>query len=490
MKTTLKRVLSIALALVLLIGALPLQTFAEDGVAPVDIPSPIPVNGGEGGGNDHQCTFNSEWSFNGTHHYHKCSQEGCNQTSDNAPHSSSTGYKNDPSGNQHYQICDTCQQWFNYSGHTNLSAAATCTTPQTCTDCGAIVVAALNHDYATTLTAGTDNHWYACSRCGDQKDPTAHTYTTTVSGDTHHWQTCVCGATTEKIAHADANNAWDTDGTYHWHICSCGKVFDKAEHNWVDGKCGACGTPEPATTTPPATTKYNVYYNVNVDETSKVNNPFGTYEEGTPLSTIVQTLKAMEGSTIKFPGLFETWFAVEGWYVDGIKVTDVDTRPLTRNTVFYAKWYQKYNYEVVLKLYTNGNTNNVVKVIDAFKYVQDDGKLSHTEVTNIAKEYIEPNNNAGLTVYGPFDANGWEQYSLYSNRLTNTEYVTVNRNGTTVVHAMVHNAKIYNSTSSTNKKADSSNPKTGDMIMMPAAVMSVSVSALAVMFYLKKKRTV
>ena len=57
----------------------------------------------------------------------------------------------------------------------------------------------------------------------------------------------------------------------------------------------------------------------------------------------------------------------------------------------------------------------------------------------------------------PFDANGWEQYSLYSNRLTNTEYVTVNRNGTTVVHAMVHNAKIYNSTSSTNKKADSSN---------------------------------
>ena len=254
-------------------------------------------------------------------------------------------------------------------------------------------------------------------------------------------------------------------------------------------------TTPPATsepTTPPAstTTKYNVSYNLNVDETSKYNYPLAPREEGTRLATIMQELRAMEGTTIKFPGLFETWFEVEGWYVDGIKVTDNDTRALYSNTCFVAKWKQKYNYEVVLKLYTNGNTNTVVKVIDAFKYVQDDGKLSHTEVTNIAKEYIKPNNDAGLTVYGPFDASGWEQYSLYSNRLTGTEYVTVNPNGTTVVHAMVHNALINGSSSTTNKKADSSNPKTGDMIMVPAAIMGTTVSALAVMFYLKKKRTV
>ena len=44
------------------------------------------------------------------------------------------------------------------------------------------------------------------------------------------------------------------------------------------------------------------------------------------------------------------------------------------------------------------------------------------------------------------------------------------------------------STGTSSSTADSSNPKTGDMIFAPVAVMGLSVSALAVLFFLNKKR--
>ena len=48
--------------------------------------------------------------------------------------------------------------------------------------------------------------------------------------------------------------------------------------------------------------------------------------------------------------------------------------------------------------------------------------------------------------------------------------------------------KTTSASSSSSATADSSNPKTGDMIFAPVAVMGLSVSALAVLFFLNKKR--
>lgn len=49
--------------------------------------------------------------------------------------------------------------------------AATCTTPQLCTKCGAVIVNALGHDYQKEVTAPTCTEMgyttYTCSRCGD-----------------------------------------------------------------------------------------------------------------------------------------------------------------------------------------------------------------------------------------------------------------------------------------------------------------------------------
>ena len=237
-----------------------------------------------------------------------------------------------------------------------------------------------------------------------------------------------------------------------------------------------------------ATTSYIVYFNANVDA-SKDNRPIDSFVSGATMGDALDKLSTMP---ITRPGLYPTWFKLAGWYMDRACTTPVNRyAPITEDTVVYAKWERKYNYEVTLKLYTNGNTNTVVKVVDAFAYIQDDGILSNSEVTAIAKQYIQSNNDAPITAYGPFKSGTeWDNYCKYQNRLSTQNQFIAEDDPATVLHVMVHNAKIGNSTSSTGKKADSSNPKTGDMIMVPAAVMGTTVSALAVMFYLKKKRTV
>ena len=496
MKTTLKRVLSIALALVLVVGVLPMGAMAYP-------------HHGEHEDNDYDCRC--DYQLYGR----ECEQPVHTMTvsvEELAATCTTDGYSA-------HMKCANCDHT---DGRTIIPAshsmtvsveaqAATCTTDgysahMKCANCdhteGKEIIP------ASTVPHNFGKNEPVCKVCGVENDNYVKPVTVKfyVDGEKKETHTHNDGEITIQNL---INNYCSVDDSVTLEYVRAEINYEEAnlDTKVLPGQTAAVylktqtppATSEPTTppatsepTTPPAstTTKYNVSYNLNVDETSKYNYPLAPREEGTRLATIMQELRAMEGTTIKFPGLFETWFEVEGWYVDGIKVTDNDTRALYSNTCFVAKWKQKYNYEVVLKLYTNGNTNTVVKVIDAFKYVQDDGKLSHTEVTKIANEYIKSNNDAPLTIYGPFDASGWEQYSLYSNRLTGTEYVTVNPNGTTVVHAMVHNALINGSSSTNNKKADSSNPKTGDMIMVPAAIMGTTVSALAVMFYLKKKRTV
>ena len=51
------------------------------------------------------------------------------------------------------------------------------TTAQTCTVCGYVLQAALNHthDYADTWTMDENGHWHTCSGCEEQGDYAAHT---------------------------------------------------------------------------------------------------------------------------------------------------------------------------------------------------------------------------------------------------------------------------------------------------------------------------
>ena len=78
------------------------------------------------------------------------------------------------------------------------------------------------------------------------------------------------------------------------------------------------------------------------------------------------------------------------------------------------------------------------------------------------------------------------------------EKVVNGGNGATTPNFLVHEGdnvyEVYltgsakTSTTASNKKADSTNPKTGDTIYAPVMIMGASVSALAVLYYLNKKR--
>ena len=92
--------------------------------------------------------------------------------------------------------------------------AATCTTPQLCTKCGAVIVNALGHDYQEEVTAPTCTEMgyttYTCSRCGDAykgnyTDAAGHKpgdwiidqEPTTDSEGSKHKECTVCGETLE-----------------------------------------------------------------------------------------------------------------------------------------------------------------------------------------------------------------------------------------------------------------------------------------------------
>lgn len=92
--------------------------------------------------------------------------------------------------------------------------AATCTTPQLCTKCGAVIVNALGHDYQEDVTAPTCTEMgyttYTCSRCGDTykgdyTDAAGHKpgdwiidqEPTTDSEGSKHKECTVCGETLE-----------------------------------------------------------------------------------------------------------------------------------------------------------------------------------------------------------------------------------------------------------------------------------------------------
>ena len=99
-------------------------------------------------------------------------------------------------GPNHYTVAeDTWDKgggtWSTYGStclHTNLSAEATCTTPQTCLDCGDPVVSALGHSFDSA---------HLCTRCGEQAS-------FTVAGSGAHlgteWDT---GNTANDMTYAD-----------------------------------------------------------------------------------------------------------------------------------------------------------------------------------------------------------------------------------------------------------------------------------------------
>lgn len=185
-----------------------------------------------------------------------------------------------------------------------------------------------------------------------------------------------------------------------------------------------------------------------------------------------------------------------GWYWDENCTYKVDVEEKIYNDrTIYAKWeYRDTNNDILLKVYLNGNTHTPVRTIDMYKYTRDDGYISMSEVKEAVKLYYTGKNTDGMYFDGLYDSTEWLKY--VDNKKTADAEGSIEMEYEpgvdTIVYVMVQNAKARSYTASTSSSttytADSSNPKTGDTIYAPIMIMGASVSALAVLFYLNKKR--
>lgn len=237
----------------------------------------------------------TEWTSDGTHHWHECTAEGCTLTAGTA-NSGKDGYAEHNWTAANCTTAKTCS----ICGKTEGSALghdwadATCTTPKTCkrTGCTATDGSPLGHDWDTTVwMIGDDQHWHKCNRTGctvikdaanhipdrnaaTEDDPVkctecgkvltpalGHVHTShltsvaakaptcTAPGNAAYWK-CSCDklfsddtATTETTLAAvtkaalghDHNGPWvTTDENEHWKVCAregCNEQLDKAVHN-------------------------------------------------------------------------------------------------------------------------------------------------------------------------------------------------------------------------------------------------------------------
>ena len=177
-------------------------------------------------------------------------------------------------------------------------------------------------------------------------------------------------------------------------------------------------------------------------------------------------------------------YQFKGWYWDAECKTAVkDTDMVMTNCTIFAKWAQGYSYETMLKIYVNGDARSAAKIVDLHEYAKD-GWISLDEVKTVVKKYYTAKDSNGLEFHGVYDAANWNNYT-FNRWQAGANGIAVEMFGDTTVYVMVNNAKVI-----TSATADKTNPKTGDMIMMPAAVLGLSASALAVLFYLNKKRAI
>lgn len=239
----------------------------------------------------HQWATN--WTSDGSHHWHECMAEGCTLTAGTA-NSGKDGYAEHNWTAANCTTAKTCSICDKTEGSAlgHDWADATCTTPKTCkrTGCTATDGSPLGHDWDTVWTIGDDQHWHKCNRTGctvinaaanhipdrnaaTEDDPVkctecgkvltpalGHVHTShltsvvakaptcTAPGNAAYWK-CSCDklfsddtATTETTLAAvtkaalghDYNGPWvTTDENEHWKVCAregCNEQLDKAVH--------------------------------------------------------------------------------------------------------------------------------------------------------------------------------------------------------------------------------------------------------------------
>ena len=147
--------------------------------------------------------------------------------------------------------------------------------------------------------------------------------------------------------------------------------------------------------------------------------------------------------------------------------------------------------KVYLHVYLNGNASTIALTKDITEsYLLDDNKTSNGEIwTYLTNNYYTAKDvNKGVHIDGLY-VNTGDDGTFPQNYYTDTKQDTLNDIESLRSQGYVHiNVMLKGAVAKGTYTADSSNPKTGDMIFAPVAILGLSASALAVLFFLNKKR--
>ena len=195
----------------------------------------------------------------------------------------------------------------------------------------------------------------------------------------------------------------------------------------------------------------------------------------------------------------KTGYTFKGWKIDnkGDLYTSAQVAKLVikSNVEFYAYLEKdttttnnKFPYKVYLHIFKDNKVDDPAKTINITEGIALDGKVTLDEVKTVVKNYYTAKTSDGIKYDGMYLAKG----NWVGNFVNDTQkYTTIEDTNEMRKESEVHiNVMITNANakSTTNEKADKTNPKTGDMIFIPVIFMVVSGAAIAGVYFYNKKR--
>ena len=147
----------------------------------------------------------------------------------------------------------------------------------------------------------------------------------------------------------------------------------------------------------------------------------------------------------------------------------------------------KFPYKVYLHIFKDNKVDDPAKTINITEGIALDGKVTLDEVKTVVKNYYTAKTSDGIKYDGMYLAEGnWVGNFVNDTKKYDTISDTNEMRKTREVHI---NVMITNANAKTTETADKTNPKTGDMIMVPVIFMLVSGAAIAGVYFYNKKRS-
>lgn len=195
-----------------------------------------------------------------------------------------------------------------------------------------------------------------------------------------------------------------------------------------------------------------------------------------------------------FDSDWTTKYAFDKVEVDGVTYgrADLEVKAGDEVDIYLTRKYSKDNSnKVYLHVYLNGDASTIAMTKDITgTYLMDDWKTDTTEILKYLKNnyYTAKDSSNAVTIDGLYvstDTKGAFPSNYYAdNKTTSKDNINdLLEDGYVHISVMLKNAKAKSSST-----ADSSNPKTGDTIFVPVMVMGVTATALAAAYVFGKKR--